>query len=195
MLVGPSYYERNPVKHWFEFALDNDAYIAYRLQKPWNRTAWLEMLRFFTLPTRRPPMWALCPDVVGDREGTIRKWHEESPCIFKLGWQSAFAVQDGMDARDVPGEADLIFVGGTDAFKWRSMRMWVEHFPRVHVGRVNNIEKVWLCEDLGVESVDGTGWFRDPSRKDKLPALVTWLDDDRDTAQQDLGIWKREEEQ
>lgn len=28
-----------------------------------------------------------------------------------------------------------------------------------------------ICLRLGCESVDGTGWFRDPSRKDKLPFI------------------------
>ena len=35
----------------------------------------------------------------------------------------------------------------------------------VHVGRVNSMKRLRVCEDLGVDSVDGTGWFRARDRK------------------------------
>ena len=45
--------------------------------------------------------------------------------------------------------------------------------PRVHVGRVNSVHRLRECFAAGIESVDGTGWMRDESRKDKMDALKT----------------------
>ena len=45
--------------------------------------------------------------------------------------------------------------------------------------RVNAPEMIEACERLGCESIDGTGWFRDPSRQDKLPALERFIEGHR----------------
>lgn len=37
------------------------------------------------------------------------------------------------------------------------------------------------CEQLGCESIDGTGWFKDPSRQDKLPAVQRFIEGHRNT--------------
>lgn len=52
---------------------------------------------------------------------------------------------------------------------------------KVHCGRVNNIDKIEMCERLGCESVDGTGWFRDKFRNDKLPAIRRFIEGHRKT--------------
>jgi hypothetical protein len=109
------------------------------------------------------------------------------PIAAELKRNLAFAVQDGMTPDDVPDGARIVFVGGSDAFKWRTVETWAAHFPRVHVGRVNNIDRVWQCDDLGIESVDGTGWFKDPTREDKLPALECWLAGIRNNKQMEFA--------
>jgi hypothetical protein len=174
LLLGPSYYRKQNIREWMPYALDNDAFTAYVTKAQWNVEAWREMLARIRL-NRQKPVWALVPDVVADRLGTLENWERYNSEIKRIGWKAAFAVQDGMTKTDVPSDADVVFVGGTDAFKWQTVEMWASEFKRVHVGRVNEIGKVWLCQRLGVESVDGTGWFRDPSRADKLPALTDWI--------------------
>ncbi len=83
----------------------------------------------------------------------------------RYGWPLAFAVQDGMTVEDVPGDADVIFVGGSTEWKWRTVAMWCAAFQRVHVGRVNTYRRLWECHDAGAESIDGTGWTRGDQRQ------------------------------
>jgi hypothetical protein len=182
VLISPAYYQRVPIDNWMPFALDNDAYMAWRDNKLWNVEAWREMLVWVG---RRglPPLWCAVPDVVTDREATIANWDLYSPEILKRGWKTAFCVQDGMTPDDVPDNADVIFVGGSDGWKFKNLTTWVNNFPRVHCGRVNALEMVEACEREGCESVDGTGWFRDPSRQDKLPAIGRFIAGHRNNQQ------------
>jgi hypothetical protein len=94
----------------------------------------------------------------------------------QYGWPLAFAVQDGMTPSDVPGNAEVVFVGGTTKWKWDTAEMWAKSFPRVHVGRVNEVRRLWQCADLGIEPVDGTGWFRDSEDGRRIPQLVGFLE-------------------
>lgn len=77
------------------------------------------------------------------------------------------------------GIDSVTFVGGTDEWKLPNLSMWTENFPRVHCGRVNPVRVIEYCERLGCESVDGTGWFRDPKRQDKIPALKKFIEGKR----------------
>lgn len=178
LLLGPSYFKKQALRPWLPYALDNDAFTAWQQKKEWSEPAWREMLRWARM-TGYKPMWAIVPDVVADKQATLDNWKRYAPAVDEIGWPKAFAVQDGMTPDDVPETASIVFVGGSDSFKWRTVKTWASNFRRVHVGRVNNIEKVWLCQDLGIESVDGTGWFKDPSREDKLPALLGWFENQR----------------
>ena len=177
-LFGPKHMSRQAIRPWMPFACDNDAFIAYTKGETWNELAWFDMLERVKL-TRIDPLWVLVPDVVADRAATLEAWERYSPVIDSYGWKKAFAVQDDMTPSDVPHETDVVFVGGSNSFKWRTIETWASHFPHVHVGRVNSLHRVWQCDDLGVKSVDGTAWFRDPSRKDRIPALQEWIDGHR----------------
>jgi hypothetical protein len=119
------------------------------------------------------------PDVVANREATLDNWKRYSPEVKALGWNTAFACQDGMTPDDVPQEADLIFIGGTTRWKWSSLPMWTRIGKPVHVGRVNELRRIWTCEDFGVVSVDGSGWFRDTSEGRRAKQLLQWADGNR----------------
>ena len=157
------------------FVLDNDAFTCWRDKKPWDVEAWRSMLSMVGMKVQTP-LWAAVPDVVANRESTIANWPIYSGEIKKRGWNAAFCVQDGMTPEDVPVDADVIFVGGTDKWKFPKLSMWTSSFKRVHCARVNSIKMIEACEQLGCESVDGTGWFRDPSRKDKVPAISNFVE-------------------
>lgn len=178
VLIGPSYKSKVPIDKWMPLALDNDAFTAWRDKKPWSEAAWREMVAFIRLRGKKP-IWAAVPDVVADREATLKNWKRYSGVIKAIGWPTAFCVQDGMKPRDVPKEADVVFVGGTDRWKFPNLKTWTENFPRVHCARVNSQEMIEACERLGCESVDGTGWFRDPSRSDKVPMLERFIEGHR----------------
>jgi hypothetical protein len=127
------------------------------------------MIRWADSNTQKPN-WAIVPDWIGSGERTIERWYQ-----FKdeVPFQKALAVQNGMgvaQAREL--EPDVICVGGTTDWKWKTVEMWAKEFPRVHVLRVNSPTKLAWLEQLGVESCDGTGWNR--GDKTQTYGLETW---------------------
>ena len=175
VLIGPSYGKKVPIDKWMPFVLDNDAFTAWRDKKEWSVDAWRTMLQWVRM-TLQKPLWAAVPDVVTNREATLENWPRYRDEIKNLGWNAAFCVQDGMAPDDVPADADVVFVGGSDRWKFPNLSVWTKNFPRVHCARVNSPEMIEACERLGCESIDGTGWFRDPSRKDKVPTLERFIE-------------------
>lgn len=158
-LLSPESLGRTSLRHRVPFAVDNCAWTAFLKGTPWNGTIWRKMLRDLYIAAV-DPLWVLVPDVVADREATLENWETYAPQAAGFNWPLAFAVQDGMTAADVPSDADVIFIGGTTEWKWMSLHYWCQHFPRVHVGRVNTVERLQRCFQSGAESCDGTGWMR-----------------------------------
>ncbi len=150
--------QRGPFTREFgiPYAFDNGAFGA---GDDWQEEPWIKMLEWGKLSGQNP-LWALVPDVVGDRIRTLRKWDIYAPKLAAYGWPLAFAVQDGMEPSDVPAGAEVIFVGGSTEWKWRTVEMWCKEFPHVHVGRVNTYRRLWQCHDAGAKGCDGTGWTR-----------------------------------
>lgn len=171
--------QRGPYE-FMPYALDNERFSAWAHKKAWDRSKWIALLEWARLSGQRP-LWALVPDVVADKDATLRDWAEYAPIVKSYGWPLAFAVQDGMEPVDVPSDADVIFVGGTTEWKWRTAAMWCSAFQRVHVGRVNTWKRLVDADRAGAESVDGTGWtrgdqrqWRDPRAQHRpLPGLPT----------------------
>lgn len=97
---------------FIEYGLDNGAFG----RKDFQLEAWLKLMAWAKLSGQRPN-WVLVPDVVADRVGTLARWREYSPVAARYGWPLAFAVQDGMEARDVPSNAEVVFVGGSTFWK------------------------------------------------------------------------------
>lgn len=157
-LISPDGWRRPP--SWMPYALDNGAFGAWVNNRPWDEGKFLDLLENARSHFR--PMWVVVPDVVADREATLALWPEWSARIREIipHVPLAFAVQDSMTPEDVPNGADLVFVGGSTEWKWRTVREWAAKFPRVHVARVNSERKLWQCHEAGAESCDGTGWMR-----------------------------------
>lgn len=148
------------------YALDNGAFTGFA---PAAFRAMLAKAR-----RQSAPMWVVVPDVVGDKDATMRSWQQWEPEL-RDDWTLAIAVQDGMTARDVPAEAEVVFVGGSTRWKWRTVRGWCADFPRVHVGRVNTERMLWMAHECGAESCDGTGWFRGSWRQ--FAGLLRYLEE------------------
>jgi hypothetical protein len=172
-----------------DYALDNGAFSAYTHGKEWDEAGWIKLLEWAKLSGQRP-RWALVPDVVADRNGTLQRWEKYAPIAARYGWPLAFAVQDGMVPADVPKEAEVIFVGGSTQWKWDTVRDWCDAFERVHVGRVNSYRRLWECHEAGAEGCDGAGWFRgDLFAPRKWPALLAYLEESTS------GLRRRKHEQ
>lgn len=161
------------------YALDNGAFSYYLRGEKFNGGPYINLLRWAkNAAGGQAPDWALVPDAVGDRDETLRMWQRWRQVVVRgCHFLAAFAVQDGMTKNDVPKSAAVIFVGGSKDWKWDTVQMWVDEFPRVHVGRVSSYPKLELCASIGVESVDGTGWFRDPSRTHDLEVFLAKQND------------------
>lgn len=147
---------------WVEipFSLDNGAWPAHKNGRPWDESKWRALLAWCAI-CGIPPLWALVPDVVGDRDETLRRWEIYEHVIRGYGWRRAFAAQDGMTFADVPDDECMIFLGGSDKWKVPAIKPWCSRFPgRVHVARVNTWGRLVASWRSGAVSVDGTGWFR-----------------------------------
>jgi hypothetical protein len=170
-LVGPTAMPKTKLRPWMPFALDNDAFSAWTKATEWDADAWVKMLGTVRA-SGLSPRWVLVPDVVCDRDATLRNWDRYAPVAASYGWPLAIAVQNGMTPADLPPDC-VVFVGGSSDWKWQSLPMWVATGRRVHVGRVNEI--LHTCERLGVESVDGTGWMSASEHGRQAKALAAWL--------------------
>lgn len=157
-LIGPGGWRKPP--SWMPTALDNGAFAAWKNKTPWDESAWWKLVT--KAYSESPLLWAVVPDVVTNKEGTLDAWHKWSPIMRQEfpGLPLAFAVQDGMTPRDVPSGVHTVFVGGSFDWKWDNLDMWTKHFRRVHVARVNTRKRLWQADQAGAVSCDGTGWFQ-----------------------------------
>jgi hypothetical protein len=154
------------------YALDNGAFPAFTKKEEWDAGAWFNLLRWAQWSGQQP-LWALVPDVVGDRVATLKKWEVFSPMVVERGFKPAFAVQDGMTFDDAP-DGCVLFLGGSTEWKCAAIPRWCEKFTgRVHVGRVNTIDRLLAAYRAGAISVDGTGWFH----KGQRAGLIKFLEE------------------
>lgn len=123
--------------------------------------------------------FAVAPDVVGDAAATLTRSRPWLPKIRALGYPAAFVAQDGFADTDVPwDEFDVLFIGGTDAFKLgadgrAAVREAKRRGKRVHMGRVNSERRYRYAAAIGCDSADGTYLVFGPDAN--LPKLLAWL--------------------
>ena len=153
---------------WFPYALDNGAFACWQRGsgkfdfEKWKRTEedWHKLI-FWADSQHQKPIWAIVPDVPGNREQTLERWYEYQHMVR---FKKAIAVQDGMTPEDVLAldpVPEVIAIGGTTEWKWESVPMWDEAFSHVHVLRCNSPTKLeWMRQFRNVKSCDGTGWNR-----------------------------------
>ncbi len=159
---------------WLSYAMDNGAFPIWTKGQQWQDAPFYEHLQRIVGHTNKP-RWIAVPDSVGNREETLRMWFSHSPRVATFGCPLAFVVQDGMKPSDVPPNADVVFVGGTDEWKMRALPSFTKAFPRVHVGRINGERGLWQCHEAGAESCDGTGWMR--AGEERAIPLMKYLDE------------------
>lgn len=161
--------ERGPYP-WFPFALDNGAFACWNSDNntfddgKWaaNLPAWQGLLNWACAAPQKC-LWAIVPDVPGNRERTLAQWPIYAERMRHLGIPLALACQDGMtpeDVRDLSPAPDILCIGGSTQWKWETAEMWCKEFPRVHILRCNSPAKLPILESWGCESLDGTGWNR-----------------------------------
>ncbi len=158
-------------KFGLDWSLDNGVFGAFTRGVPWDGTNFYEWLDEFG---HLKPNWVVIPDAVGDRDKTLKMWDEHSPSVAQFNVPMAFVAQDGMTPKDVPNNADIVFIGGSTNWKWANLQVFCDAFPNmVHVGRVNTIKNLFRAHHAGAISVDGTGWFRGDQKQ--LAGLYNYL--------------------
>lgn len=159
--------------YWLKYAMDNGAFPIWMKGLKWEDAPFYDHLDRTKGQTRKP-LWVAVPDSVGKKKDTIEMWKAHSDRVRQYKCPLAFVVQDGMTPDDVPVDADVVFVGGTDAWKMKSLRMFTSAFSRVHVGRINGERGLWQCHEAGAESCDGTGWMR--GGEERVMPLIRYLE-------------------
>jgi hypothetical protein len=73
---------------WAEmpYALDNGAWPAFKNGAEWSEPEWRQLLAWSSM-SGQPPLWALVPDVVADRRGTMERWDRYVGIIRGLGFR------------------------------------------------------------------------------------------------------------
>lgn len=147
------------------YATDNGMF-AHREDPGWwereGETLWLRMLD--RVARYRPrPLFVLLPDVVYDWPRTLERAYRYRHELDAREMTPALALQDGATEREaIEFDAPVLFVGGSRRWKWEQVpivRRW--SWPAwLHVGRVNGHRQLRYCEEIGVDSVDGTSFNR-----------------------------------
>lgn len=156
-LVQPRHYDglHKTVANGRPWAADNDCFQGL------DAAAYRKMLH--TIPNDGC-RFVTVPDVVGDHKATLARWRRWAPYVRRLGFPAAFVLQDGCRTfRQVPPDADAVFVGGTTTYKLgpdaaHIVRTANRHGMWTHMGRVNTHRRLRYAQSLGCDSVDGTAF-------------------------------------
>ncbi len=168
---------------WFPYALDNGCFKFWKPEtnafdeEAWKKSegSWRRLLLWTQVVTQKP-LWGIVPDRPGDWDATVVKWAIYAHELQEAGIPLAVAVQDGATpaaVRALDPQPFVVAVGGSDEWKWKTAETWLREFPRVHVLRVNAIDKVKFLEARRCMSCDGSGWSRDVWRR-RFRDLEEW---------------------
>ena len=155
LLTPLTRYKRvRPEQH---FSIDNGAYSKF------------DAKGFLSLLNREQEAQSLCrwvavPDVVGSALRTAEVFTHWKGKL--ADWPLAFVCQDGQESLPIPWEevATVFIGGGTD---WKMgphaaaiVKAAIAIGKWCHVGRVNTPGRLEYFEELGADSIDGTGLAR-----------------------------------
>ncbi len=145
---------RNPDAPW---AIDNGAFSGFKVAE------------FMSLIEREGHhrnkcLFVTAPDVVGSARRTLEVFEHWFPKLSR--WRIALVCQDGQENLPIPwGHIHAVFIGGSTNWKGSAAVVQIIQAAQilgkhVHVGRVNRAERWKHFENLGVDSVDGSGIAR-----------------------------------
>lgn len=141
---------------WF---LDNGAFLAWKRGTSFDHDAFRAAVTA-ACAHHTAPDWIVVPDVVADADATIALAREYVPALRPLRFPLAIVVQDGMTPETFPlwSEADVIFVGGSLAWKLAHAHEWCraarERGKPCHIGRVGSARRVRWARSIAADSID-----------------------------------------
>lgn len=104
------------------------------------------------------------PDIVGSAQRTLELFDLFAPMLE--GWNVALVCQDGQEMLPIPWDRiAAVFIGGSTSWKCSAYVAQIIKAAKlfekwVHVGRVNDPARFQHFEELGADSIDGTGIAR-----------------------------------
>lgn len=146
----------------FPYAIDNGAWTAHQQGREFDVPAFERVVQALGAGAD----WIVVPDIVAGGLASLD---------FSLDWLPRLtsarllllAVQDGIEpghVRSLLGDRLGLFLGGSTAWKLRTMALWGRLSREVgcyfHVARVNSRRRIHLCNDAGAHSFDGTSVTR-----------------------------------
>lgn len=145
---------RDPLRPW---AIDNGAFANFDAQA------------FLALLKREEEHCDTClfvtaPDVVASARRTLEVFEYWKSKL--AGWRIALACQDGQEHLPIPwDEIAAVFIGGSTNWKCGHHASHIIQAAKaigkhVHVGRVNGSLRFKHFEELGADTIDGTGLAR-----------------------------------
>lgn len=142
-----------------------------------------DLIPEYTDPDQTRALFAVCPDVLGDAEATLRRAETSGMLawIRELNYPVALVAQNGLEDLVVPwDDFDALFIGGDTAWKLGpAARGLVGEARRrdkwVHMGRVNSLRRLRYAAAIGCDSADGTYLAFGPDTN--LPSVQGWLRD------------------
>jgi hypothetical protein len=159
-LICPRSRNRVTAARW---AADNASFSSF------DPNAYLAMVfRIAKEPTR--PLFLTVPDAVADAWQTMALWEMWSRILRPFRLPLAYVVQDGVESIGIPWEdISAIFIGGSTEFKIGSVARRAVALARqrriwVHMGRVNTVRRLIYAQQIGCDSVDGSGFAKFPDQ-------------------------------
>lgn len=153
---------QNPILPW---AIDNGAFAGF------------DEKSFLSLLKREEHHKASClfvtaPDVVGSARRTLEcfeRWRSRL-----AAWPLALVAQDGQQDLPIPwDDVAAVFIGGSTEFKLSAHAAHIVKAAKIlgkwaHVGRVNTPDRFAYFEEMGADSIDGTGISRYSHMRDAI---------------------------
>lgn len=149
---------------------DNGAFVDFLKGEEFKDAQFVRCIdRLMKVQPCKRPLWCVTPDIVTSPKslGFSVSWRKDLPNA--LNWY--LAIQDGMEYEHVEtalatARFDGLFIGGSTDWKNQRAADWCAwgraHRLPVHIGRVNGWKRLQWAVNIGADSVDGTGWTRDP---------------------------------
>lgn len=139
------------------FAIDNGAFAGF------DRKGFESLLKREEQNISRC-RWVAVPDVVGSARRTLEVFEHWYGRIAQ--WPLALVAQDGQENLPIPWDLiAAVFIGGSTEWKLSQHAVAVIRAAQAmgrwtHVGRVNTPGRFEYFDNLGVDSIDGTGLSR-----------------------------------
>jgi len=151
-------------------ALDNGAFSAWSKGYPFPEKAFLDTLdTCYKLNLTLD--FIVCPDIVTGGEKSLLFSLEWAQGRLRTAPRLALVLQDGMTPEMIDDYTlsffEVLFVGGTVEWKWKTAEQWVEHAhkhnKKCHIGQCGKLLSLRMASLLGVDSVDSTSFTRNSS--------------------------------